>query len=91
MGVDAKVAIRWIDRECESQRAPDRAYPNGIDIDMSRCKARTCTIRLPYPAKRCGVYIVDCACGNQIAVSTAGHTDDPRSLTLSCKNGPRHA
>ena len=89
MGVDAKVRIRWIDRECESQCAPDPAYPNGIDIDMARGKPRTCTIALPYPAKRCGVHIVDCACGHQIAVGAAGRADDPRSLTLACKNGLR--
>jgi hypothetical protein len=91
MAIDAKVRIRWIDRECESQCLPDPAYPNGIDIDMACGKHRTCTIGLPYPAKRCGVYIVDCRCGHQIAVITNGRVDDPRSLTLACKNGLCHA
>jgi C4-type Zn-finger protein len=41
---------------------------------------------LPYPAKRCGIYLVVCErCGYSAAITTAGRPDDPRKVTLPCK------
>lgn len=46
----------------------------------------SCRVALPYPAKRCGAYVVTCRiCGTRTGVTTAGRADDPRSLTVSCK------
>ena len=78
--------IEWIDDGREPQCLPDPDYPNGIDIVAASPGARSCTVDLPYPAKRCGKYIVECSqCGVRIGVTTAGRHDDPRSLTMPCK------
>lgn len=40
---------------------------------------------LPYPARRCGQYVVKCdVCDQIIVVTTAGRPDDPRSLKMAC-------
>ncbi len=68
------------------QGPPDPAYPNGIDLDGSRSGQDACKVALPYPALRCGHYRIECKlCGIRIALSTAGRTDDPRSITLPCQ------
>lgn len=78
--------INWVDREREAECAPNPAFPNGIDLDCSKGQAATCAVSLPYPAKRCGVYVVECeACGIRVACTTAGRPDDPRSIKIGCK------
>lgn len=75
----------WIDRERDPQCPPDRAFPNGIDLDMSAGAAKTCSVEVPYPAKRCGIYVVECSeCGQRNAITTAGRPDDPRKITFGC-------
>lgn len=77
--------IDWIDSGREPQCAPNPKYPMGIDVDMSDGAAKTCSAALPYPAKRCGAYIVECEkCGQRVAITTAGRPDDPRSAKLAC-------
>ena len=79
----------WIDREREPQCAPNPAYPMGVDLDVSDGAKQTCSMSLPYPAERCGVYVVECdVCGLRIAATTAGRPDDPRSIKLACKSSP---
>lgn len=79
------LTAEWIDRGREPQCAPDPKFPNGIDLDASNGAARTCSMELPYPAKRCGLYIVACdRCGQRDAITTAGRPDDPRKITLGC-------
>lgn len=76
--------IEWIDREREPQCAPNPKHPNGIDVDMSG-GGPSCYTELPYPAKRCGVYVVECEkCGLRVGITTAGRADDPRSAKLGC-------
>jgi hypothetical protein len=86
---DKQFKIDWIDRGREPQSAPDPAYPKGRDIDMSTWCVDgwpSCKADLPYPAKRCGTYIVECKlCGMIGAVTTAGRPDDPRSVRMGCK------
>lgn len=79
--------VKWIDGGREPQCAPDPAYPNGRDLSMALASApRTCTAVLPYPAKRCGYYEIECTrCGLLFGVSTAGRPDDPRSARVACK------
>lgn len=77
--------IEWEDSGREPQCAADPNYPTGMDIDIARKSLPYCTCLLPYPAKRCGVYIVACqGCGYTVGVTTAGRSDDPKSLTINC-------
>jgi hypothetical protein len=74
--------INWIDHGREPTQKPNPDYPDGIDLDSGERPA--CKVELPYPAKRCGVYIVKCDCGVTIAITTAGRPDDPRSVMVPC-------
>lgn len=77
--------IEWKDGEMEPKCAPNPAYPNGIDLDVSQGQV-SCRVALPYPAKRIGAYMVECRlCGFTVACTTAGRPDDPRSITIPCK------
>jgi hypothetical protein len=82
----AHLLVGWVDSGREPQCAPDPAYPAGVDIDTSNGAARTCHRALPYPAKRCGYFLVQCMeCELSCVITTAGRVDDPRSVTLRCK------
>lgn len=77
--------IEWNDGMREPQCAPNPDYPEGIDLDASEGAETACTVALPYPAKRCGLYDVQCElCGYRSLVTTAGRPDDPRSIKLPC-------
>lgn len=78
--------VRWIDRGREPQCAPDPDFPHGIDVDASGGADRACTVALPYPAKRCGFWDIDCrVCGARVTLTTASRRDDPRSVRLGCR------
>ena len=84
--------IVWEDHHRDPQCPSNPDYPNGIDIDVSRGREPACTALLPYPAKGCGLYIIHCRmCNINIAVTTAGRPDDPRSVRVSCKPSRRNA
>jgi hypothetical protein len=77
--------IEWHDHGREPQCPPNPDYPDGIDIDIAGNASPACATPLPYPAKRCGYYVVRCkACGMSVAITTAGRPDDPRSVRLPC-------
>lgn len=81
--------IEWLDFFREPQCPPDDNFPTGKDLDCSLPRAPNCIATLPYPAKRCGMYIVECIkCEQRIACTTAGRADDPRSLRMSCAIQP---
>jgi len=83
--------ITWVDREREPQSPPNPDYPDGINIDVSHGASSICVANLPYPAKRCGLYLVKCeVCGTTALVTTAGRLDDPRSVTMACQREGRH-
>lgn len=81
--------IEWVDAGREPQYAPNPSYPNGIDIRSPRSGLKGfkfCVVKLSYPAKRCGAYVIECMrCGSRVAVTTAGRPDDPRSVELDCQ------
>lgn len=78
--------VTFLDSGREPQCAPNPAFPNGLDVDLSGGAAATCSTALPYPAPRCGAMIVTCeACGFTAAVTVAGRPDDPRSVKLPCQ------
>lgn len=77
--------IEWIDHGREPKNPPNPDFPNGKDMDVSSGAEAACTVDLPYPAKRCGIYVVECeTCGQHIGVTTAGRPDDPKSVKISC-------
>lgn len=76
--------IEWMDSGKEPQCPPNPDYPSGIDIRLAE-GVSGCLVPLPYPAKRCGAYVITCSrCGAYAAVSTAGRPDDPRSVEIPC-------
>jgi hypothetical protein len=78
--------VLWQDGGREPKCQPNPAFPLGRDIDVSAGAAAACKQSLPYPAKRCGQYLVNCdTCGQNVLVSTAGRVDDPRSVKIACK------
>lgn len=78
--------IEWVDHGREPECSPNPDYPNGIDLDASKGQPVSCHITLPYPARRCGLYVLACTlCGMTAAITTAGRVDDPRSVKLACK------
>lgn len=81
--------VKWLDRGREPQCPPNPAYPNGVDLDeASVFEGPKCKVMLPYPARRCGYYYVEClACGTNALITTAGRPDDPRSVLMLCKRG----
>lgn len=82
--------IVWIDGGREPQNPPDPRYPDGVDINAAQPGEPQCRLDLPYPAKRCGHYRVECEkCGLTVLITTAGRADDPRSATLAC--GPNRS
>jgi hypothetical protein len=79
--------VDWIDRGFEPKEPPNPDYPNGMDVDLTAGIMRpNCTVKLPYPAKRIGYYLITCTkCRSKTIVTTAGRRDDPRSVRLACK------
>lgn len=78
--------IEWIDRNREPQCEPNPDFPYGIAIDTVGDVEKKCIAKLPYPARRCGLYMVECRfCKILIAVTTAGRIDDPVSVAMECK------
>jgi hypothetical protein len=81
----AKFRVKWVDYKQEPRCAPDPNYPNGVDLDISGGLKPSCSTDLPYPARRCGHFRIECLkCKQVIAVTTAGRRDDPRSIKMAC-------
>jgi len=77
--------VVWVDGGRWPQVEPNPAFPKGVDIPAVFPDAPTCRTALPYPARRCGQFVVECLrCHLVVLVTTAGRPDDPRSLTLNC-------
>jgi len=86
MTLQTQFRIEWIDAGREPREKPDPDYPLGIDLDMAKGRLPACKAIVPYPAKRCGYWHVECnICGESILITTAGRVDDPRSITMPCK------
>lgn len=84
--MEQALEVKWFDHGREPQCPPNPAYPNGIDLDTTLPGDAVCTAALPYPAKRCGYYLVTCrVCRSNVMVTTAGRPDDPRWVRLACQ------
>jgi hypothetical protein len=78
--------VKWVDRYRYPKGQPNPDYPNGIDIDSAKGARKACLVDLPYPAARCGYYMVTCdSCGYHAVITTAGRADDPKSVRLPCR------
>ena len=83
--------VEWVDGQREPQCPPNPDYPDGKPIDMTVPGQRSCFTELPYPAKRCGYFVVTCeTCGLRVAITTAGRPDDPKSARLGCQPRKQH-
>jgi hypothetical protein len=84
--IRSPITATFVSRHRQSKCAPDPAYPQGRDLDVSNGAEFTCVKELPYPAPKCGYWAVRCnACSNIAVVTTAGRVDDPRSLRMACR------
>lgn len=83
------IDVKFIDRGREPREKPDPKFPNGQDISFApHVLAKSCCSNTPYPAPRCGYYSVLCKeCGFTALITVAGRADDPRTITLPCKQG----
>ena len=79
--------VRWLDGGREPRCPPNPRFPDGVDVIGSTNMDRPhCHTILPYPAPRCGGYLIKCnKCGLTAYVTTAGRVDDPRSFWVNCK------
>lgn len=86
MGQKPQFDIKAINRRGPPQHPANPAYPNGMDVDRVMPGAASCRAELPYPAPERLVWRVRCRrCGYVLAITAAGRPDDPRSVTLPCK------
>jgi hypothetical protein len=82
----ARFLIDWVDQHRESDHPADPAYPSGSAIDVAIDAMKACRLELPYPAARCGIWVVTCReCGFSVALATAGRADDPKSVRMPCR------
>lgn len=80
---------RWHDSGHEPSCEPNPDFPHGVLVDFS-VGLPSCETLLPYPALRCGYFLVACTeCTARVMVTTAGREDDPRAIRVAClKNTP---
>jgi hypothetical protein len=77
--------LEWLDGESLPYRQPDPLYPNGVDIEERAGASPTCFTTLPYPAPRCGVWVISCPdCKKTVVITAAGRADDARSARVTC-------
>jgi hypothetical protein len=76
----------FLDSGREPQCAPNPNFPDGMIIDFGKGEpGKRCVLEVPYPAPRCGSYIMTCkVCGVRVAMTVAGRRDDPRTVVLPC-------
>lgn len=82
----SRFSIDWVDGHRAATYPADPGYPCGIAIDVALDAVRACRAELPWPAARCGLFVVRCTlCGFAIALATAGRPDDPRTVRVACR------
>jgi hypothetical protein len=74
--------VLFIDAGREPREKPNPDFPD-LRQDVLQ---KHCCRGVPYPAPRCGQYLITCnVCSLRVVVTVAGRPDDPRSITLPCK------
>lgn len=83
--------VTFLDSGRTATQKPDPAYPDGMEIDLRHPGQKGCCRNLPYPAPRCGHYVVVCTvCGYRALISVAGRPDDPKNVTMPCLPRKEH-
>jgi len=78
--------VTFLSHNRQPQCAPNPAYPEGIDVDISKGYKESCLAVLPYPAECCGAWLILCkTCRQSYVVTAAGRPDDPRTVRLPCE------
>lgn len=82
----SKFKVSWHDGGLEPTCKPDPKFPNGRVVVMAKPGENSCAVNVPYPARRCGSYLIVCErCGMSVGCTTAGRLDDPRRLIIPCQ------
>jgi hypothetical protein len=83
------IDVVFLDSGREPQCKPDPNFPEGKLVNLApHALAKTCARNLPYPAPRCGSYIITCKkCGYRAAITVAGRPDDPNAIQMPCQSG----
>lgn len=81
------IDVKFNDSGRKATQLANPKYPNGQDVSVAEnVLQKTCCRNLPYPAPGVGTYSVICRkCHFTALVSVAGRADDPRTITLPCK------
>lgn len=84
------IDVTFIDSGREPTEKPDPKYPEGQHVNLTEHALQpSCCRNVPYPAPRCGQYVVHCrGCGYRAIVTVAGRADDPRTVQIPCKKKP---
>ena len=81
------IDVKFNDSGRTATQPANPKHPNGQDINLAiSVVQKVCCRNLPYPAPRCGTYSVRCrTCNFTALITVAGRADDPRTITLPCK------
>jgi hypothetical protein len=80
--------VTWIDRGRPPRCPANPEFPDGCDVKLTSAKSKSCTVKVPYPTghKNVGSWWITCQlCGLNVLVTAASRPDDPRSVTMPCK------
>lgn len=78
--------VKFNDSGRKAEKPSNPKYPDGTTISVAEPGQKSCTRNLPYPAPRIGNYSIVCRiCHFSCIVTVTGRADDPRSITLPCK------
>jgi hypothetical protein len=84
---DVTFVVHFIDSGRSPQCKADPKFPEGKDVVLAEDDAAgKCCRNVPYPAPRCGMYLVECeVCEFSALVHVDGRPDDPRTVTMPCQ------
>lgn len=78
--------IKFLSHHRKPKCAPNPAFPDGMDVDLTQGAKVACLANVPYPAECCGIWIVKCSkCGFTAAITAADRPDDVRTAAIPCK------
>jgi hypothetical protein len=85
-GLNMSIEVYFLDSGREPQCKADPRYPDGVHLNLAVGAEQKCTRNVPWPAPRCGTYVIECKkCGFKGAIKVGGSPDDPRIVTMPCK------